>query len=738
MRMIRDILACYCLTRLLPMPCFSTARLPLYLSVITILFGASAQAQSVKPDSARARSTSTSAAGQPMPEVVVIGSKQQAAEVAGSAQVLDAMDLQSARVISVNEALRKIAGVTVRDEEGFGLRPNIGIRGLNPTRSTKVLLLEDGIPAAYAPYGDNASYYHAPIERYQQIEVLKGVGMLRFGPQTIGGVLNYITPTPPEAFEGRAQVSAGTLGYRNIHAGIGGGGNLLDVTHRSGDGARDNQQLNQSDFNLKSQFGLGDAQALTLRLNYLRENSFVTYSGLTDAEFSNFGARYNPFENDRFDIRRYGGSVTHAFNFNRDVVLTTSAYGFKFDRDWWRQSSTTTDTQCGNAFRDARLAGSRVNANNCASQQGRLRSYKTWGIEPRLSLNPGSGNNRFEFGVRMHRERQDRLQLNVSSPNVRTGTLAENNFRDVQAESAFVSARFGFGAFKLEPVLRYERIDASRLNLLNSRSNSQRVSEVIPGLAGLLELDGAALYFGVHRGFAPPRVEDLIDNNGAVVDVDAERSRNIELGLRSQNTHAFSYDATLFDTDFSNQLAVGSIAGGSTPLAQGQTRYRGAELSMRFDAAESDWGQPYLSGAFTWLKDAEQTSALIAVSNSLPVAGSRAGLRLPYAPEYSSTLRVGLIKGDFDGAIESVYVAKQFADFANTVLPQATSGNGQFGQIKSYALWNASLNWRPEALPFGVFVSVKNALDKRYIADRTRGILPGIGRQWVFGLDYRY
>jgi Fe(3+) dicitrate transport protein len=671
-------------------------------------------------------------------EVVVVGDKKRAMQVAGSAQVLDAIDLTSARVISVNEALRKLPGVSVRDEEGFGLRPNIGIRGLNPTRSTKVLLLEDGIPAAYAPYGDNASYYHAPIERYQQIEALKGVGMLRFGPQTVGGVLNYITPAPPEEFEGRAQLVGGSLGYRNVHASVGMAGSLFDIAHRRGDGARDNQELKQSDMNVKSQFALGDAQALTLRANFLRENSFVTYSGITDAELANFGARYNPFENDRFDIRRYGGSLTHAYTFQDAWSLATSAYGFRFERDWWRQSSSTTDTQCGNAFRDARLAGARVNVATCASQQGRLREYKTWGLEPRLTYSPGDGTNRVEFGVRAHRERQDRLQVNTLSPTLQTGTLAENNRRDVQAESAFVAARFGFGAFKLEPVVRYERLDAERLNLLNARSNTQDVSELIPGLAGLYELDSAALYFGVHRGFSPPRVEDLIDNNGVVVDVDAERSRNIELGIRSRGDGALAYDLTLFDVDFSNQLAVGSIAGGATPLAEGETRYRGAEFALRYSAEPLAWGQPYVSSALTWLRDAEQSSAFIAVSNRTAIAGSRAGLRLPYAPEYSSTLRLGLLHGDFDTSIEGVYVDSQFADFANTERAPATLSSGQFGRIKSYTLYNATVNWRTEALPFGLFLSVKNAFDKQYIADRTRGILPGIGRQWVMGVDYGF
>jgi Fe(3+) dicitrate transport protein len=110
------------------------------------------------------------------PRVDVIGSQEDLDRIPGSATVIDEETLDSSRVMTTSEALRKVPGLNLRDEEGFGLRPNIGVRGLNPTRSTKVLLLEDGIPLAYAPYGDNASYYHPQIDRFERIEVLKGAG----------------------------------------------------------------------------------------------------------------------------------------------------------------------------------------------------------------------------------------------------------------------------------------------------------------------------------------------------------------------------------------------------------------------------------------------------------------------------------------------------------------------------------------------------------------------------------
>jgi Fe(3+) dicitrate transport protein len=104
-------------------------------------------------------------------EVTVVGTRlagsaETLERLPGSVEVLDRRQLATSRVMSVNEALHKATGVNVRDEEGMALRPNIGIRGLNPTRSSKTLLLEDGLFVTYAPYGDNASYYH-PDRRFE-------------------------------------------------------------------------------------------------------------------------------------------------------------------------------------------------------------------------------------------------------------------------------------------------------------------------------------------------------------------------------------------------------------------------------------------------------------------------------------------------------------------------------------------------------------------------------------------
>ncbi len=657
---------------------------------------------------------------------------QENAQTAGSAEALDEIQLRSAHVTTTNEALRKLPGLHVRDEEGFGIRPNIGVRGLNPTRSTKVLLLEDGAPASYAPYGDNASYYHAPIERYQRIEMLKGAEMLRFGPQTIGAVINYLTPDPdlqPRAF---AQLSGGSNGFWHGQTRFAGAGFPLDLSQKQGDGARDNNRLKQQDGNLKWQGNLGE-HGFSVKISQLREDSQVSYTGITDAEFAAFGTRYNPFKNDQFDMRRTGAQLAHRYDFSDALRVETSLYASEFDRDWWRQASSTTDTQCGVAFRDARLAGRAVSADMCASVQGRLRAYETRGIEPRMFWTNSLG--QLELGTRLHRERQERRQVNGTSAFARTGTISESNVRKADAESVFVAQRMQFDALSVFPIVRFERVTFDRRNDLNGRFGSEQLEKVLPGVGANYRIgDSNEVFFSAHRGFAPPRVEDLIDNNGGGVDVGADDSRQIELGWRRSLQSGGHLSLTAFRSDFSNQVAVGSVAGGGVPLAEGEALYQGLELSS-LSFFELEHSRIYLESALTTLPKAEQSSAFIAVMNRSPITGSAAGLRMPYAPRNLGTLRSGWLMGEWEFALEASHIGAQFADFANL---RAATGNGQFGRIGGNTQFHANVNWRPSNAPLEIFLAIKNVTDKEYIADRTRGLLFGLDRRVQVGISTQF
>ena len=656
-------------------------------------------------------------AAEALPTVTIIGTRAEARLVPGAVDLITLEELELQRPFTANEALRRAPGVNVRDEEGFGLRPNIGIRGLNPTRSTKVTLLEDGLPLAYAPYGDNASYFHPPIERYSGIEVLRGTSALAYGPQTIGGVINYLTPDAPEAFAGFMQFGGGTREYLNAHARVGGSGFLADYVHKQGEGARDHLDHAIDDLNLKYSAVLSKEHSLKLRLSLYQEDSIITYSGLTQAEYERLGARYNPFENDGFDIARQGASLSHRWSPSAATKIDTSVFYGAFDRDWWRQSSSSTDGQCGAAFLARRLAGLAVDADDCASVQGRLREYALHGVESRLRRANAQGE--FSVGVKWQVERQDRQQLNGDGPQARTGRVVEDNRRDTDAVAVFVTQRFDLGSVTVTPILRHERIDAQRTDRLTGRRGDTRVTKTMPGIGMTWSIDATLTAFaGVHEGFSPPRVEDLIAGGGTVTEVDPESSTNFEIGLRGEPVDGVRLQLAYFHNDFDNLIAVGSIAGGATPLSQGEALFAGIEASSAIQWSGGVFGNV----ALTWLDKAEQTTAFRNVANQATVGV--AGNRQPYSPEFTATVALGFAKGPLSMQVDLQHLSEQFSDFSNTVV---ASADGQRGIIEAHTLLGATVNYTHNDRWQG-FLTVKNLTDQSYIVDRTRGILLGMPR----------
>lgn len=687
-----------------------------------------------------------------VPRVDVIGTKEQLLKTPSSATIIEQEELEASHVFTTNEALRKAPGVVVRDEEGFGMRPNIGIRGLNPTRSTKVLLLEDGIPLTYAPYGANESYYHPTIDRFSSVEVLKGASQIKFGPLTAGGVINYITPNAPEKFGGHMSITGGNRDYLNTKINVGGNGMLFDYTHKQGDGARDNTESNVEDVNFKITRAFSDDHALTLRANWFTEDSQVSYSGITQREFNSFGGEYNPFQHDDFETTRYGLSATHDWQINSNAILTTNLYYSYFDRDWWRQQSNTaasnisTGTGCA-AFAAARIAGTAVSGDNCQGNQGRLRTYNTYGVEPRLTVMHAWGE--LELGVKAHFEDQERKQINGNSSVARSGSLVENNERKTDAYSGFVSNRFDIGQFSITPAIRYEHIKNERTNRCTTIGSTTTCPGVNPGLSGDNALDewipGIAVAYnpherltvfaGVHEGFAPPRTEDLITNTGGSVEVDAEKSTNWELGFRAKPSTNFNVEATAFYNDFSNLIAVGSVAS-NVALSQGEATFAGLELAGTYDFDNGFYSRL----AYTWLPVAEQDAPFRQVSNNVVVLGSNKGNRQPYAPKNALTAALGYKMNNWDAQLEAVHVGEQYADFAETgAVPNSALGlAGQIGEIASYTIWNAALNYKIVPYKTTLFITGKNLFDKEYITDRTRGILTGMPRLVQVGLRYDF
>ena len=690
---------------------------------------------------------------QALPPVTVIGTESRLRSIPGSGTILELKDLRLGQPRNLNEILRIVPGVFVRDEEGIGLRPNIGIRGLNPTRSSAVLLLEDGVPFSLAPYGDNGSYYVPPVDRMAGIEVLKGSGQIAYGPRTIGGVINLLTPRPPaKGHAGHLIVAGGDHSYRLLHArhgfGAAGKGVLTEVLHKRAAAGRDNLGTTITDATLKGEAALTGTQFVTIKGNLYRERSEVTYSGLTEAEYATDPFQ-NPFAADSMFMDRASALATYQVALSGSALATARFYGSWLWRDWWRQSSNSAERP--NDANDPRCGGMANLLTTCGNQ-GRLRDYRVLGVEPRVTLElPGLGSgSRLEGGVRAQFERQLRRQENGDAPAARTGVLVEDNVRRNAAVAGFLQARFQWGAWALIPGIRLEHLEYERINRLadGAPRGSTVLTQWIPG-AGITWTPNPLLtaFAGLHRGFAPPRTEDLLTNAGGVVELGPELSWNAELGARYQAVRGVVAEATGFQLDFSNQIVPASVAGGSgaTLTSAGRTLHRGLELSAQVgtEAFSQSPHQGWLRAAWTWLPVARfegERFAWVGTGNGdVPgkvylgqnSAGTRTevrvtGNRLPYAPVHLLSVAAGYgWRGRVEAQLEGWHTGAQFADPINTTV---TVPDGQQGPIPAATVWNLSMHYRLSGLRSRLSLAVKNLLDTRYIVDRSRGLMPGSPR----------
>jgi Fe(3+) dicitrate transport protein len=669
-----------------------------------------------------------------IPELTVVGDSRAALHrVPGSAAVLTRTDIRDMVRISGNEVLRTVPGVHVVEEEGAGMRANIGIRGLDPGRSRTVLILEDGVPVALAPYGEPEMYYTPPVDRMERIEVVKGSGSILFGPQTIGGVINYVTPAPPANPQASVELRAGNGGLGHLDARYGGRwggvGAHVGVLHKR---AADLRGLfyNITDVTGKTAFALSDRSDLTLKASAYDEDSNSTYVGLSEPMY-----RANPnhpslAQEDRLDVRRYSVSAAHEHQFAPSLALQTTAYATNTVRNWNRQDFSVQDGEV--VFRDT--FGSRN------------RAFEFGGIEPRLRWDNAlfGMDSELDAGVRIHWEQARDQRVNRATADAE-GILRDDEVRTGVAVSGFVQNRLQIAPrVHLVPGLRVEHFSHDRNVLLRGHSevddySSASIFEVIPGIGLAWQVgEDASIFAGAHRGFAPPRTKDAMvyaeSGDLIALDLDAERSWNYELGVRSGVAPGVYLESTLFVLDFSNQIIPSAQWAGSVSDAtianQGQTRHAGIETAVSLDIGS--WlgapGRLRAGGNHTFVH-ARFTGDRHGETQQLVVNGNR----LPYAPEHTlvGSLSAEPLRG-WTTRVEAIYVADQFADNFETVEP---SIDGRVGLIPSYDVWNVTTQWEMPRTGLTLFGSVKNLFDAEYIASRRpQGIKPGMPRQLIAGV----
>ena len=130
--------------------------------------------------------------------------RKRLAATAGGTAVIDASQMIGKANVSIADTLNGVPGVVASAFLGGNDQPKIHVRGSglqsNPTERG-LLMLQDGLPINRA----DGSYIVGLIDARQAdlIEVFRGYTANRLGAQTLGGAINFISPTGTQRAGGR-------------------------------------------------------------------------------------------------------------------------------------------------------------------------------------------------------------------------------------------------------------------------------------------------------------------------------------------------------------------------------------------------------------------------------------------------------------------------------------------------------------------------------------------------------
>ena len=728
--------------------------------------GATRPEAGVEPDADHAASRAA-VAERLFDQLLVVGSADEAARAPGSAHFLSPDDIARQAYTDVHRILRQVPGVNIQEEDGYGLRPNIGIRGTGVDRSQKVTLMEDGVLIAPAPYAAPAAYYSPTAGRMESFEVRKGSGSIRQGPYTNGGTVNYISTSIPGSLNARLELSAGDERLSRLRASAGDSGErfgwLVETYRLETDGFKRLDGGGPTGFDLEDYLAklrftsAAEArvyQALEIKLGKTEQLGNETYLGLTREDF------------DRDPYRRYAASAGDNIDTDHEQLqlswfvqpterldLTATIYRNDFFRNWHKLEKVGGIGVAGvlsapQTYPDliAVLRGEADSEPGALSVRNNRRDYTSRGIQAVLAWQLGEDDNRHELevGLRVHEDQEDRFQeedryqmlggRRVFNELGIPGSDA-NRIADAEAVAVFVQDTFSRGRWTVTPGVRVERIDLMRRDFgkadpgrrgdaLKVREN--QLTEVIPGIGVEYRLaDTDRLFVGIHRGFSPP-------SPGSTREVDAEESINYELGWRHQG-QAVSAELIGFFNDYDNLLGTDTASTGGRGTGDqfngGAVEVRGIEASLGAELPGTADVRFPVRFTYTFTSAEFRSGFETGFSDWAPRV--ERGDSVPYLPSHQAHAGMSAVAERWSAHLDAGYSGEMRTRAGSGPVPREES-------IESRLLLDLKIEYALSDR-LRLWGQLLNATDEAYVAARRpAGLRPGRPRAALFGISVSF
>jgi len=678
----------------------------------------------------------------------VIGTKADVPSLKGSGAILDKSDLDKFYYTDINDILRQVPGVYVRPETGYGFFPNISLRGVDPNRSAKVTLMEDGIPTAPTPYADPSAYYSPTAGRMAGFEVLKGTSSLKHGPNTTGGVINYLSTPIPNQQLSHLRASYGTDNERVAHAysggrtDFGGGklGYLLELfDHRSDgfhtlkslNGAPDrNAPIERTDILLKLSYEFGEGDYLEFKAGRMDMDADVSYQGLSKADYAtNPYQRYANTDTDNMDSDQTRYYLRYNKEFSDSLTMSTTVFLNEFNRNWLKLAkvgtSASSTTKVGKGvFADATLISVlKGETDGYYEVKSNDRSYQSKGILANFDYEVGI--NDIDFGFSYIEDDYDKnpyytdkYTVTVAGTTTTRSKIVDDGsanyeYKDAEAFEAYIVDDIDFGALSLTPGVRYSSIDYA------NGTNARSLDDVIVGLGGTYELsDTLGLFSGIHQGHTFPDAESVAADN-----LDQEESLSFEVGARGVFSD-ISFEFAYFNTHLKDMLVLSNLNNGVAGSANiGEGSIDGLEVQLATDlGTDGGFGIP-VSASFTFTNTEFESSTAPTTGY---LSGASAGNEFPYVPDFMMNLRGGLVFDKASTYLNFHYQGSSYTDGANS------NELNKYGSLDWSAFYDVS-----EGVT--VFTKVTNLTDETYV----QSVLPdgyrvGKPRAVSVGMSYDF
>jgi Fe(3+) dicitrate transport protein len=696
----------------------------------------------------------------------VIGSKEDVPVLEGTGSVLETTDLNAFFHTDVNDILKEVPGVYLRGEEGYGLFPNISLRGVDSHRSAKVTILEDGIPSSPSPFSDPAAYYSPTAGRMSGFEILKGSSQMKYGPNTTGGIINYISTPIPENQKSHLRASYGEYNERVAHAFSGGKtelgpgklGYLVEIFDHRTDGFKTINSLgnavggeapiSKNDITLKLGYEFGEGDYIEFKAGRTDLDADVSYIGLSSEDFAaNPYQRYHNTKLDNMDSEQTRYYLRYLKEIDEDTTFKATVFHNEFDRDWYKigkvgvENNSTNSIEWKSIGKGAFASTNHINMlrglgdmndTSSYSGQGQVkykhndRNYKNTGIQ--ASISKQWENHTFELGGRYtkdHYTYKDYTEdiYNVSNAGDSSASLSYDSStssskgtakdRISRAWETYLTDEILLDRLTLSPGIRYTSVE------YQYKGAKRSVYDLLAGLGGTYDLGEHLAFAGVHQGHALPGYSAVTSN------LEEEKSLGFEIGSRGLLS-TVNYELAYFNTKIKEMIAVPSLASGLGDEASniGEATIDGIELMLSKDlASNSSFSVPLsISSTFT---NAEFDTATKPDAEDR-YAGGSSGNKIPYVPEVQYNIRLGLVYENWSSYLNYHWQDEVYIDAANSSIID------DYGTLD----WSGFYDMKPGVT---LFAKVTNLADEKYaVSDMPDGLRPGAPRVASLGMEFNF